>query len=273
MRILSLGAGVQSSTLALMAAHGEIEPVEHAIFADTQAEPPSVYKWLDWLETKLPFPVHRVMKGSLTEEALSTKTNRKTGNPYYSNQIPAFVLGADGKEGQTDRRCTYNHKVLPIIRAARRLAKVPRGCKTVVVEQLIGISLDEVRRMKPSREPWSVHRWPLVELRMTRRHCIEWMEKHGYPKPPRSACVYCPYHRDSEWRRLQTEEPEAFAAAVKFERDFQAFHASSNAKGRIKGTPFLHSLRKPLDTIDFRSDEEHGQLNLWDDECEGMCGV
>ena len=35
---LSLGAGVQSSTLALMAAKGEIGPMpDAAIFADTQA--------------------------------------------------------------------------------------------------------------------------------------------------------------------------------------------------------------------------------------------
>ena len=39
MRVLSLGAGVQSSTLALMCAAGEIEAPEIAIFADTQDEP------------------------------------------------------------------------------------------------------------------------------------------------------------------------------------------------------------------------------------------
>jgi hypothetical protein len=43
-RILSLGAGVQSTTLALMAAHGEIGPMpDCAIFADTQWEPRRVY--------------------------------------------------------------------------------------------------------------------------------------------------------------------------------------------------------------------------------------
>lgn len=50
-RILSLGAGVQSSALALMAKHGEISgdmPVA-AIFADTKAEPRRVYEWLNWL--------------------------------------------------------------------------------------------------------------------------------------------------------------------------------------------------------------------------------
>ena len=40
LRILSLGAGVQSTTLALMAAHGEVEAPDCAIFADTGWEPP-----------------------------------------------------------------------------------------------------------------------------------------------------------------------------------------------------------------------------------------
>jgi len=40
LRALSLGAGVQSTTLALMAAHGEIGPMpDCAIFADTGWEP------------------------------------------------------------------------------------------------------------------------------------------------------------------------------------------------------------------------------------------
>ena len=58
LNVLSLGAGVQSSTLALMAAHGEIEPMpDCAIFADTGDEPKAVYEWLVWLETQLPFEV------------------------------------------------------------------------------------------------------------------------------------------------------------------------------------------------------------------------
>ena len=66
--LLSLGAGVQSSTLALMAACGEISPMpDGAIFADTQSEPAAVYTYLDWLERQLPFPVYRVTAGSLKD--------------------------------------------------------------------------------------------------------------------------------------------------------------------------------------------------------------
>src|SRR3974390_579659 len=71
--IISLGAGVQSTTMALMAAHGEITPMpDCAIFADTQWEPKIVYSHLDWLcsGNVLPFPVYRVTAGDLRQAAI-----------------------------------------------------------------------------------------------------------------------------------------------------------------------------------------------------------
>ncbi len=66
--VISLGAGVQSSTMALLAAHGEIGPMpDFAVFADTQDELPEVYQWLDWLEKQLPFRVVRTTKGKLSD--------------------------------------------------------------------------------------------------------------------------------------------------------------------------------------------------------------
>ena len=73
LRALSLGAGVQSTTLALMAAQGEISPMpDCAIFADTQSEPKAVYEHLSWLMSPnvLPFPVHVETLGNLGIEIL-----------------------------------------------------------------------------------------------------------------------------------------------------------------------------------------------------------
>src|SRR5688572_32281679 len=47
--ILSLGAGVQSTALALLAARGELPLPEAAIFADTGWESAVTYAHLDWL--------------------------------------------------------------------------------------------------------------------------------------------------------------------------------------------------------------------------------
>lgn len=119
--ILSLGAGVQSSTLALMAAAGEITPMpECAIFADTQAEPSSVYAWLDWLEKQLPFPVYRVTFGSLLGKSLIVRTSKKTGNKYIKHTPPAYI--SDGiKTGLLMRQCTVDSKIDIIHRKIREL--------------------------------------------------------------------------------------------------------------------------------------------------------
>ena len=271
--VLSLGAGVQSSTLALMAAKGEIGPMPTAaIFADTQAEPASVYRWLDWLEKQLPFPVIRVTQGSLTVASLTVRTNRKTGKSYYSNMIPAYTRNPDGSKGIVSRHCTYNYKLVPLLKKQREIGKIKRGQKTVGVISWIGISLDEVSRMKPSRNNWAQNRWPLIEMEMTRHDCLRWMEARGFPTPPRSACTYCPFHSDHEWKRLKNDEPSAFADAVQFEKDLQHLHQVTHANGKIRGKIFLHNSLVPLGEIDFSEDTKQGNLNFHN-ECEGMCGV
>ena len=269
---LSLGAGVQSSTLALMYATGELTPMpKAAIFADTQSEPASVYQWLDWLEAQLPFPVHRVSKGSLENNVLEMRVT-KDGRRFSKTDIPLFTLNAEtGSKGAIpNRSCTADYKIKQILKFLRSDVPIKRGEKEIKCVSLIGISTDEIRRVKPSRDAWVINRWPLVEKRISRSMCIDWMRSKGFPEPPRSSCVFCPYHSNKEWRRLQTEEPEEFQRAVDFEKQLQETKALSQ---NFKTTPFLHSSCKPLDQIDFRSDVERGQMLFWDDECEGMCGV
>jgi hypothetical protein len=281
---LSLGAGVQSSTLALMAACGEITPMPTAaIFADTQDEPVSVYRWLDWLENQLPFPVHRVTNGKLSDEAVRMRVSKK-GLKFSETNIPLFTLSENGEKGKIPlRSCTRDFKIRPIIKQVRKLvgrdrvAQWHRDSRKSPQEPLaiqwIGISRDEMQRMKDSRDPWIRCEWPLVERIITRAMCVSWMCDKGFPEPPRSACVYCPFHNNAEWRRLKNDEPEAFERAVKFEKDIQA--AKSRGDMHADSIPFLHRSCKPLDTIDFRNDIDRGQMLLdgFEDECDGMCGV
>lgn len=270
--IISLGAGVQSSTMALMAACGQITPMPTcAVFADTQAEPESVYAWLDWLEKELPFPVYRVTRGDLTAESLKVVPFRKEPHRHWvKSLIPAFIDNRDGTRGIMGRQCTFNYKVEQLERATRVIAGIKRGQKTIGAVQWIGISLDEAHRMKPARKPWVEHRWPLIDAGMKRHDCLRWMEKKGYPKPPRSACIYCPFHSDAEWRRLKNEEPKEFERAVQFERDLQAAKAQTDNR---RGKPFLHNSLIPLGEVDLTTDIERGQGEMFGNDCTGLCGV
>lgn len=262
---ISLGGGVQSSTMALMAARG-LFPVTPAaaVFADTQSEPAGVYAWLLWLERQLPFPVLRVTRGNLGDDACRTRVSRN-GKTYTKHAVPAFIKDTDGRIGLAMRQCTTDHKIEVLHREYNRL----RDKRPVV--QWIGISRDEAHRMKPARRPWLTNAYPLVDAGMTRKDCLQWMADNGYPRPPRSACTFCPYHSDAEWRRLKLNDPASFADAVCFERRYQA--ALSRVSG-FRGTPYLHRSCVPLDQADFRpTDERTGQANLFGNECEGMCGV
>jgi hypothetical protein len=266
--IIGLGAGVQSSTMALMAAKGEITPMPvAAVFADTQAEPDSVYSWLDWLVPQLPFPVYRVSAGSVWDTLTKIRTREDGTGTYIRQSIPAWTANDKGGSTPLMRGCTRDYKVNPIVRQVKQLRKT-HGAD--LVKQWIGISRDESHRMKDSGIPGIQHIWPLIDARMTRTHCIEWMERNGYPKPPRSACVFCPYHSDAEWDRLKREEPDAFALAVKAERDLQGAIAGVT-RPTADTMPYLHKSLRPIDQVDFTRDTS--QLNLFGNECEGMCGV
>lgn len=258
--------------MALMAACGELTPMPScAIFADTQAEPASVYRWLDWLEGELPFPVYRVSRGNLTTISLTIRTRKDGAGQWAKSLIPAYTLNKDGSKGILVRRCTGDFKVEPMENKAMELCGITRGQKTADVIKWMGISRDEIIRMKESRVPWATHRWPLIEAGMTRQDCLEWMQAKGFPKPPRSACIYCPFHSNAEWRRLKDSEPDEWAKAVQFEKDLQAVQAQA---GSMRGVPYLHASLKPLDQVDLSTEEERGQTLLnWGNECEGLCGV
>ena len=273
--IISLGAGVQSSCMALMCARGEIKPMpDFAIFADTQDEPKSVYDWLKTLTALLPFPVHTVTAGRLSEKALSMRIT-KDGRKFSKTNIPFFTKSSQGKLGRVVfRSCTSDFKIKPIVRELKKLCQIQRGQKDITVTQYVGISWDEWHRCKPSRDPWLQSRWPLIEKRMSRYMCLDWLAKNKYPTPPRSSCVYCPFHSDKEWKRLKQQEPNAFNEAVQFERKMQK---AKTRKDNTDSTPFLHRSCQPIDKVDFSDDFDRGQMDIFGlghPQCEeGMCGV
>jgi hypothetical protein len=266
LRVLSLGAGVQSTTLALMAAHGEIGPMpDCAIFADTGWEPKAVYEHLAWLMSPnvLPFTVHMVSDGNIRDGLVRGAQGERWAS------IPAFTRSASGKVGMIRRQCTKELKIVRIRRKVRELVGIAgkRSPSHPVVEQWIGISFDEIVRMKMSMEPWQVNRFPLVEMGMTRRNCLHWLERNGYPAPPKSSCIGCPYHSNTLWRQMREEDQEAWDDAVAIDRLIRTGFRN------LRDEVFLHRSCVPLDEADLDTLADKGQLDLFADECDGMCGV
>ncbi len=295
LRTLSLGAGVQSTTLALMAAHGEIGPMpDCAIFADTGWEPGAVYEHLRWLMSPnvLPFPVHVVSAGNIRDEILAAGQGKRWASiPAFTKtvtpagaEIPVLDEDDDGELievgsrstatetvsiGMIRRQCTTSFKIEPIRRKIRELVGLTRKRSPdyPVVETWIGISCDELIRAKPSFEPWQVKRFPLIEKRMNRLGCLHWLRRHGYPEPPRSACIGCPFHENARWRHMHDHDRESWHDAVEVD------NALRNGIRGIRGEVYLHRSCVPLEQADLSTLADHGQLDLFGNECEGMCGV
>lgn len=269
MDVISLGAGVQSTTMLLMAAHGEITPKpKYALFADTGWEPKQVYRHLEWLEKeaeKHGIQIIRVSNGNIRDDMysyLKGEKKRFASMPFFLQGGGIHRPGNEGKaEGKAWRQCTKEYKLIPVHKEIRRLMK-KEGAKKAVV--WIGISWDEMIRAKPSREKNMVNRYPLLEKQMDRLDCIAWLTTKGYPIPPKSSCIGCPFHDDVVWLDMKRNFPEEWREAVEFDR------AIRNLPG-FKKRPFLHRSCRPLDEVDLQEDQ--GELNLFINECEGYCGV
>lgn len=295
---IALGCGTQSSYLKECSERGlhNVPKADFCIFADTGDEPKAVYEYLEYLKALGDIPVHVVSAGHLSKDSLSMD-NKRSCLPvftpgmkviYGDNLVPIepdddridelferTELEVIGSEPDYDnpslalRKCTYDYKIAPIEKKVRELLGYKKGERVKKrVRAMIGISYDEMLRMKPSGKAWIENTWPLVDAGITRQQCIDGMGSLGLKIPPRSACVYCPHHKNAEWRNLRDNDPEAWAKAVKFDKDFRAMHEHNG----LKHPPYLHRSLKPLDEVDIddTSDQEHF---TWNGECEGMCGV
>ena len=263
--VISLGAGVQSSTMAIMAAKGDFPNVDCAIFADTGYEPKAVYTYLNFLSNILPYPIFKVRKGNIRDDMLAAKgtTNFVVAPFFTQNKIT-------GKKGMVMRQCTNDYKIQPIRTKIRELCNVKKGKhfpKDKYVEQWIGISTDEAGRMKPARDKYILNRHPLIEAKMSRQDCIDYLKKEKIPLPEKSACIVCPYHNDAYWHFMKTERPSEFADAVDFDKQVR------NISRKEDEQLYAHRSCKPLDEVEFNKKETDKQLDMFNNECEGMCGV
>ena len=116
---LSLGAGVQSSTVAFMSDHGELPPLDGGIFADTGAEPQAVYDWLDWLESQVNFPIYRVKHKNLETEDVERCTSKTSGHNYLRSSVPLWVQRGPKMGGGLRRKCTRDFKIRPLMRKVK----------------------------------------------------------------------------------------------------------------------------------------------------------
>lgn len=229
--VLSLGWGLQSWTMAAMAALGDLPKPDFAVFSDTgwerQATLEFSEKWDLWL----------YMRGVIQMRVYDIDAHGMINNEWEGTFIPAYTLDQKGNQGQLRRQCTSRWKIQPMRRFVRgiiestwystihkdhalieynydlelaeqqvglesefrfrdigykiedkfgRNLKISPGC----VKMWIGITVDEIERVKPSDVKWAEKVYPLLDLNMSRKDCVEYLLDNKLPIPPKSSCVY-----------------------------------------------------------------------------------
>lgn len=279
-RVLSFGAGVQSTALARMSLDGAfgLPLVDAMIFADPGAELPET------IENAAEIQAACHNRGVDFIRVTNTRS-RSTGNiftdlmqpnPTARWAAPPLFIRDEHGDGFTNRQCTGDFKVDPIMKALRAMAGIGRRRKFPdgpVVEQWLGISADEAQRQKTSRWPWLVMRHPLVDLKLNRAACEEWLKTNGYRVPVKSACFFCPYQSRARWRDMKINRPPLFERACVLDEHLRANRESMG----LRGTPYLLADRVPLRDADLLTNTERARRadhdDLFDDECSGVCGV
>jgi len=250
LKILSLGWGVQSWTLAAMAALGEIPMPDYAVHADTTHEMAGTYahakKWTPWLEE------HGVkIRTVQAKDPDLVKKEWRTQDGGYAVEIPAYYKDqSTGHLGTGHRQCTNRWKIVPIRQFIRTLIDKPRSAS---VEMQMGISLDEWHRMKDSDVKYVKNVYPLIDKRISRKDCITWLEQHGLDVPPKSGCVFCPYTSASAWKQRKKE------GGANWERAIEADLAIRNTRPNVN--LFVHSSGLPLEEA-VRIPEDYGASQM-----------
>lgn len=243
LKVLSLGWGVQSFTLAALVALGKLEPIDYAVHADTSYESSLTYafaeKWTGWLEER-------------GVKVVTLKQDNPVINKYGAVEIPTFTSA-----GQSNRQCTTHWKVISVRRfIASELKRRGLTKKPESVEMLIGISTDEWCRAKPSDVKYIKKVYPLLtELGMSRNDCKKFLLDNGLEVPSKSSCVFCPFHNKKDWQFIKSIDKD-WQKAVEVDRSIR------NVKG--KPTLWIHNSRIPLEDVDLRTPEEQGQISLSD---------
>jgi hypothetical protein len=281
MKFLSLGGGVQSSVMLMMAIHGELERPDHVLFADAGWDGERTMEHVAWCERqceKVGLPFHRVTAGNIRQDMMIARAADSGGNVKAADLVgragryatmPLFIDTGAAIEGRIRRQCTAEYKLAPL-RAKQRvlLGYEPRQrIPPASCEMWIGISTDEARRAAPSRERWVDNMFPLIDpLKMSRGDCQSWWEKHyTHRQLGKSSCLGCPNRSDREWAEMKRNRPDEWSQVVEFDA------AIRSATG-MRGESYLHRSLRPISDVPLGE----GQDTLALDDavyCAGGCGL
>lgn len=253
--VWSYGGGTQSIAMALLVVQGRLPRPDRIVIADTGYEFKRTWEYTTQHVQPLLAAAGLTIEIAPHSLSMVDLYSLKKGEVL----IPAYdatKTNAKGEHAKLPTMCSTEWKTRVVRRYIGGYEANPGG-----VEMWIGMSLDELGRLKHSDVQWCRNHWPLCyDVKMTRAECAHLVESSGLPPAIKSRCKICPHQPDEEWLEVK-QEPDEWLEAVALDEQIYASHQLR-----------LHKSCKPLKDVVFvpRNRKEDG--SLFDQECSsGYC--
>jgi len=108
----------------------------------------------------------------------------------------------------------------------------------------LGIGIDESKRatkFSSFETKLKKYRFPLIELGIDRKRCVEIIKEMGLSVPVKSGCWFCPFNTKKTWAVLLKEHPDLYEEGIKFEKNCKEY-----PKATLLGTKTLESLKSDI---------------------------
>lgn len=229
-RVIMFGLGQQSTVLVEMAIEGKLQ-VDEIITCDTGEEMPQSYDTLEFYKKRL--------------EAANIKfTILKRDYPLYEhfysqNKVPL---------GWVNPYCSSHFKRdLANSHYRKTLSNGRLYAKDIEIIEYLGITTDEIGRMKPAKESWKTKEYPLIEMGMSRQDCINYLKDRYIPIPVKSGCWLCPNKSWNYFKEMKYNQPKLFEKLIQLEKNAEKYNAT------LKGKP-MSSIHQSEDLRDWFCD-------------------
>ena len=160
------------------------------------------------------------------------------------------------------RSCTDNFKIKPIHKKIKEI--FPQKDRQVIM--FLGITTDEIQRVKPSKVKWITNVFPLVDLNLSRQDLFAIYKQWELDPPVKSGCFCCPFQKKTEWFNLQRNHPELIQLSIELEHNAMKNRSNTNISLYTQNM----TLKELMENYEDKQVME--ELLFGDDmECEGAC--
>lgn len=256
MKILSFGAGMQSTALALMSCenamagypvHPEVPIYDDVVFCDLGFEPP-------WVKEQAEFTRNACEKAGIHYKEIPSPLYQDFMTNFGERRtisIPWWTIKADGHKSKMPRNCTIDYKVELISKYVRwELLGYKKGQRLrpedkKAHEMHMGFSYEERKRCKESPNPMFVNKFPLVDMGLVRADNYAYIRDVWGLDTKASACSFCPFHRNYFYAYLKNNVPDDYRRLVEMDELLR----DKNPKPPMDSDLFISRSRKRLEDL------------------------